>query len=162
MFETRGKKWVHFEDPHRNTFVAHDDPWTNTGRPRLTALDHVSVVTRDETRAQAFFAIVPGMESSKLPGWGFLEYRLTQKGTAVVPFRPTPDMYADWTDISDMDKDLARIGERPHVQFVTRGLGGLHDDLSRAGVRCSEAFQPVWGTVLEFIDPDGNRYLAVH
>jgi len=161
LFETRGKKWVHFEDPDGNTFVAHEDPWTKTRRAGLTSLDHVGVVTRDEARADAFFVRILGMRSSKLPGWGFLAYRLTPKGTAVVPFTPTPDMYEGWADPSEYEKDLARIGETTHIQFVTGDLGGLHDYLARAGVASNRVVHAVWGRAIEFRDPDGNRYLAV-
>lgn len=161
MYETGGRKWVHFEDPDGNTFVAHEDPWTRTESPGLTVLDHLSVLTRDEVRAQTFFADVLGMRSSRLPGWGFLEYRLDQEGTAVVPFTPTPDMYEGWTDPSDLQGDLARLGERTHVQFVARDLAGFRDRLSSVGMQSRRAAHPVWGAAIEFCDPDGNGYIAV-
>ncbi len=135
-FATKGHPWVWFEDPDRNTFVAHEDPWATAAGIGFTALDHVNVVTKDEARAAAFFTKRLGLQSVAFSGWAFVEYRVWGAGTAVVPFTPTPDMYDGWTDPANCERDLARVGERTYIVFTSSLLGGVRRRLARSGVQC--------------------------
>lgn len=87
-------------------------------------------------------------------------YSLSPRGTALMPFTPSKEMYDDPKDYED---DLAHIGENTSVIFTTKSIHRLQDELLSRGVHFSQkAEKASWGGIeAEFLDPDGNRYALI-
>jgi catechol 2,3-dioxygenase-like lactoylglutathione lyase family enzyme len=153
--ETGGMASIH--DPDDNIVFLFEAPKPKVRRAGLRSLEFVTIASRDADRAGEFFTKTLGMKGKKLPQEGMTEYRLSREGTAILPFTPTRDFYADE---KAYEEDLAHIGEFTSIVFSTKGIRGVQDQLESRGVRFRQkAKETEWGGMdAEFLDPDENRY----
>jgi len=147
--------FARFQDPDGNTFFAAGPAKPRVRTAGITGLSWVTVVTRDTKRAAGFYTNALGMKGSGIGG--YTSYRLTSKGTGVMPFTPSPDMYAD---PSMVEKDLAHVGEDTSITFSTKDIHAAQDFLLSRGVRFKwKAVQRPWGGwTASFYDADDNVY----
>lgn len=170
MMKRRGVKvdWVEEEpggrmasilDPEHNSIFVYESAKSRTHGAGLDKLDFVTIVTRDANRAGIFFSRVLGMKRLKTFGLGMLDYRLSPKGTALVPFKPMRDLY---DRVSDYRDDLAHIGEDTSIMFETSDVYSFQERLLKKGVRFKAKAKPAsWGGIeAYFYDPDKNLYMV--
>jgi len=132
-------------------------------KPRATragviALELVTVVSRDAERAGRFFSNVVGMRRRRDPAEaGFASYRLSSKGTAILPFTPNRRMYET---AADYEADLGHIGENTAIGFTAGNLLELQEELMAKGVRFTQkAERRDWGRMqARFLESDDNVY----
>lgn len=153
--EPSGYKMATVYDQDKNAIFL-----TGPSRPRsrkagIEALDFVTISSRNARKSGAFFSKALGMKKS---GDQFATYRLSGKGTAVMPFTPTKDMYKD---PADYKSDLAAIGEETAIMFSTSDTFALEKKLRARGVKFRQrAKAQDWGSVsAEIYDPDKNVYM---
>ncbi len=149
--------FARLRDNDGNVLFLVETPRAKVRRPGLSRLEFVTVASRDAAKIGAFFTKSLGLRGRKTPGMGFNEYRVSPKGTAVVPFTPKRE---DYRDPADYDADMAHIGERTWIVFSTRDLPGLQDKLLKKGVRFKQKAEVrEWGGMAaEIYDPDDNIY----
>ena len=147
--------FARFRDPDGNTFFAAGPAKPRVRTAGVTGLSWVTVVTRDTKRAAGFYTNALGMKGSGIGG--YTSYQLTAKGTGIMPFTPSPEMY---TDPSMVEKDLAHAGEDTAITFSTKDIHAAQDFLLSRGVRFkSKAAQRPWGGWTgSFYDADDNVY----
>ncbi len=154
-----GGKMASILDPESNSVFVYESARSRTRKAGLDMLDFVTIVTRDANRAGIFFSRILGMKRLSTFGAGMPDYRLSAKGTALVPFKPMKDMY---DHVSDYRDDVAHIGEDTSVMFRTRDIRSLQASLLGEGVRFKiKARQASWGGIEGyFYDPDKNLYMV--
>lgn len=154
-----GEKFARFYDPDGNVFFVFEPARPSRRIGGLLALDFVTVVMRDAERTREFFTKGLGLRGKTTPE-GFGEYRLSKKGTAVSPFIPRKEMY---DDPKDYEMDMAHIGERTSIGFLTDDVYKLQEQLMTRGVRFSQKAQKeTWGGIqARLLDPDDNEYSVV-
>lgn len=158
VVEGEGQDFARFRDPDGNAFFFSEAEKVKRRRAGLAALEWVTVVTRDAKRSGEFFTKALGMRGRRIPGEeGFVGYRLSATGTAVMPFAPTREMYPD---PKDYDADMAHLGEETSIGFETRDIYRVQETLMNRGVRFSKkAEKRDWGGIqAKFLDPDDNVY----
>ena len=157
-----GERFGRFTDPDGNVVFIVEPAKVAVRRPGLAALDFITVVSRDRTKAGAFFTKALGMKARRVPGEdpNFTSYALQPKGTSIAPFTPTKEMY---DDPKDYDLDMAHVGEPTSIGFTTDDIYGLQEALMAKGVRFkSKAEKKPWGGVqATFFDVDDNVYSVV-
>jgi catechol 2,3-dioxygenase-like lactoylglutathione lyase family enzyme len=150
-----------FTDPDGNVlFVAQPDK-PKVRRKGLSALSFVTVASADSKKTGEFFRKALGMRQRRVPGEeGFVDYRLSDKGTSIMPFTPTKEMY---DNPADYEADKAHIGEETGIGFTTDNIYRLQDQLMAKGVRFKEKAEAQgWGGIMaRFYDPDDNVYAVV-
>jgi len=148
---------VRITDPDGNVVFAFEPPKPKVRRVGLSALDFITVVSRDAARAGEFFTKGLGMRGRATMGEEFKDYRLGPRGTALAPFTPTRDMYED---PSDYDRDMAHVGEDTAVMFRTRDIYTLQEQLMNRGVRFKQKAEKRASGRIEakFFDADDNVY----
>jgi catechol 2,3-dioxygenase-like lactoylglutathione lyase family enzyme len=153
--EAGGEDFARIKDPDGNVFFASEDSKAAVRRPGLSRMEYVTVVTRDAARARDFFTKALGLKARK--AGGFDTFRVGPKGTAIMPFVPTREMYED---PKDYDADMAHVGEDTSITFETSDASALQEQLMGRGVRFSQKAQHTeWGGILaKFLDPDDNVY----
>lgn len=146
-------------DPDGNSVFVLEPPKPKVRRAGLHSLQWVTVASRDAARAGEFFTKALGMKGGRGEE-GMRFYSLSPRGTALMPFTPSKEMYDDPKDYED---DLAHIGENTSVIFTTKSIHRLQDELLSRGVHFSQkAEKASWGGIeAEFLDPDGNRYALI-
>ncbi|TLZ72048.1 MAG: VOC family protein [Methanobacteriota archaeon] len=151
-----------FTDPDGNELFLQQPRRPKVHRAGLQNLAFTTVVSRDVAKSGEFFTKALGMKALKIPaseggGQSFTVYRLSSKGTAIMPFVPTKEMY---DNPSDYDADMAHIGENTSIGFGTRDIYGLQEALLAKGVRFSlKAERRDWGGIMaRILDPDDNMY----
>jgi catechol 2,3-dioxygenase-like lactoylglutathione lyase family enzyme len=148
-----------FEDPDGNVFFVFEPSKTSRRVAGLLSLDFVTVASRDAKKAGEFFKKSLGLKG-KVSAEGFGEYRVAPKGTAISPFTPNKEMY---DDPKSYEEDLAHIGERTSIGFMTDDVYKLQEQLMAKGVRFSQKAQKEnWGGIqARFLDVDDNEYAVV-
>ena len=121
---------------------------TETDIPMIKAVKFVSVPTRDQDRALAFYTETLGFRVVTDQPFGeqrWIELRIPGAETGVVLFTPPGQE--------------ERIGGFMNLAFVADDVRKTYDELSARGV---EFVQPPktehWGTSAVFKDPDGNTF----
>ncbi len=148
-----------FTDPDGNILFLSQGSKKGAKVAGLTRLEWVTVVTRDQAKADAFFTKALGMKKETMAeeGMTMTFYRLGAKGTSIMPFVPTREMY---DDPKGYDEDMAHVGEDTSITFRTDDIQGLQESLMARGVRFTQKAekQPWGGWTARFLDPDGNVY----
>ncbi len=150
-----------FTDPDGNVLFLAQPAKPKVRRKGVSALTFVTVVSKDSKKTGEFFKKALGMKSHRVPGEeGFTDYRFSEKGTSIMPFTPTKEMY---DNPSDYDSDLAHIGEETGVGFTTDDIYKLQEQLLAKGVRFkAKAEAQGWGGIMaRFFDLDDNVYSLV-
>ena len=147
-------------DPDGNSLFVLEPPKPKVRRTGLLSLQMATVASRDAARAGEFFTKSLGMRGGRSDEEGMRFYRLSPRGTSLMPFTPTKEMY---DNAKDYEEDLAHIGENTSIIFSTRDIYRLQDALMARGVRFSQkAEKASWGGLeAEFLDPDDNRYALI-
>lgn len=134
------------------------EPAPDRGSGRLTALERVTVVVRDQARALAWYQETLGLAvRSQDPATQFVELSLGKGASALSLVEPR----LDWGE-PYYSETVARIGVATGIAFQTDSVAALEQRLRRAGARITQPRerQPWGGTTLRFADPDGNEFLA--
>lgn len=157
--DTEGYRMATVYDPDGNgLFITSDTKKKkkNAGRSGLTALDFVTISSRNSKRSGAFFQKALGMTKE---GRDMASYRLSPGGTALMPFTPRK---ASYERVSQYKADLAAIGEDTAIMFRTKDAYGLEKQLKGRGVKFeSPVAQQDWGGHSgNFYDPDKNLYMV--
>jgi catechol 2,3-dioxygenase-like lactoylglutathione lyase family enzyme len=150
-----------FTDPDGNVLFIAQPEKPKVRRKGLSALSFVTVVSRDAKQSGEFFKKALGMKAHRVPGEeGFTDYRFSPKGTSIMPFTPTKEMYEN---PSDFDSDMAHIGEETGIGFSTDSIYKLQEQLLAKGVRFKQKAEAQdWGGIsARFFDPDDNVYSLV-
>jgi len=150
-----------FTDPSGNVLFLAQPEKPKIRRKGLSALTFVTVVSRDAKKSGEFFRKALGMRPRRVPGEeGFVDYRLSTKGTSIMPFTPTKEMY---DNPADFDSDMAHIGEETGIGFTTDAIYRLQEQLLAKGVRFQKKAEAQdWGGIrATFFDPDDNVYTVV-
>ena len=144
-------------DPDGNSFFVSGPSKSGGRKPGLASLDFVTIVTKDSKKAGEFFTKKLGMRRGDSFGEGLVDYRLNPRGTAIVPFKPTKDMYEN---VAEYAEDLAHIGENTSIMFETKHIRDVQKTLLSKGVKFGrKAEHASWGGMeAEFYDLDKNIY----
>src|SRR3970282_2273164 len=88
------------------------------------------------------------MRPRRVPGEeGFIEYRLSPKGTSIMPFTPTKEMY---DNPADYDSDMSHLGEETGIGFTTNAIYQVQEQLMAKGVRFQKKAEAQdWGGLRE-------------
>ena len=161
--ESESSLLARFWDPDGNVLFLQQPSRPKVRRAGLQRLEFVTVVSRDAAKGGLFFTKALGMRGKKTQGTegeAFTVYRLSPKGTAIMPFAPTREMY---DNPADYDADLAHLGENTSIGFATRDIQGVQEALIARGVRFSQKAekQPWGGWSARFLDADDNVYSIV-
>ncbi len=128
------------------------------GAGRLTLLQRVAVVVRDQARALAWYREVLGLELRvEEPETGYVELALGKGTAALTLIEPK----ASWGE-PYYSEALARVGGSTGIAFQTDSVYALAERLRAGGAEIHEPPHPEpWGGLaLRFRDPDGNEFLA--
>ncbi len=134
------------------------EPPPSRGAGRITQLQSVAVVVRDQAKAIEWYRDVLGFRvHEEDPETGFVQLSLGRGSTAlslVVPRR-------EWGEPL-YSETLRRAGDSTGILFRTDNVRALQLRLRRAKARIARAVaHEPWGwKVLQFKDPDGNEFLA--
>jgi catechol 2,3-dioxygenase-like lactoylglutathione lyase family enzyme len=134
------------------------EPPPARGAGRLTSLQRVAVVVRDQAAALVWYRDVLGLTVRVHEAdTGYVELALGRGAAAVSLVEPR----AEWGE-PYYSEAMARIGRSTGVAFQTDSVLALEQRLLRAGARVTESptQQPWGGAALRFVDPDGNEFLA--
>lgn len=134
------------------------EPPPALGSGRLTFLQRVAVVVRDQRKAMAWYRDVLGLTIRVHdPETGYVELALGRGAAGLCLIEPR----AEWGE-PYYSEAMGRIGSATGVAFQTDSVLALEQRLRRADASVSEgpASQPWGGAALRFNDPDGNGFLA--
>lgn len=134
------------------------EPAPGRGSGRLTALQRVTVVVRDQDTSLAWYRDVLGLEVREFDaGSGYVELSLGRGAAALSLVAPRPEWGEPY-----FSETVARVGVRTGIAFQTDSVAALELRLKHARARVTQGAQPEpWGGVtLRFADPDGNEFLA--
>ena len=134
------------------------DPPPARGAGRLTSLDRITVVVRDQAAASAWYRDVLGLAvRGHDPTTGVLELSLGKGAAALSLVAPQPT----WGE-PFFSETIARVGAATGIVFRTDSVPALELRLRHAGVRITQSARAEpWGElILRFVDPDGNEFLA--
>ena len=150
-----------FSDPDGNVLFLAGPAKPKVRRKGLSAVSFVTVVSGDAKKSGDFFRKALGMRPRRVPGEeGFIEYRLSPKGTSIMPFTPTNEMY---DNPADYDSDMSHLGEETGIGFTTNAIYQVQEQLMAKGVRFQKKAEAQdWGGIrATFLDPDDNVYTIV-
>ena len=157
--------FARFWDPDGNILFINQEPRPKVRRVGLQSVSFITVVSRNEAKAAAFFRTI-GFKGQRIRGEGaegrdFTVYQLSPNGTAVMPFTPSREMY---TNPADYENDMALIGEDTGIGIEVDDAYKVQDKLLAKGVKfAARAEKQDWGGVrARILDPDGNRYMLYH
>jgi catechol 2,3-dioxygenase-like lactoylglutathione lyase family enzyme len=157
--ERAGSVYVLLEwDPRRLAEGVNLEPAPARGSGRLTVLDRVAVVVRDQARARAWYEQVLGLRIRRSdPSTGYLELSLGPGAAALSLVAPRPEWGAP-----HYAETLARAGQPTGIVFRTDSVPALELRLRHAGATITQPprAEPWGGVTLRFDDPDGNEFLA--
>ncbi|MGA7923036.1 MAG: VOC family protein [Thermoplasmata archaeon] len=134
------------------------EPPPALGAGRLTQLQRISIVVRDQGKSVVWYQEVLGFSVRRQDEeTGYVEMSLG-KGTAALSLvepRPT------WGE-PYYSEALGRIGTATGIAFQTDSVRALELRLRNAGVRITQSseVQPWGGRTIRFADTDGNEFLA--
>lgn len=150
-----------FTDPDGNVLFIVAPPKPKIRRKGLSTLSFVTIASTDAKRSGEFFRKALGARARRVPGdEGFMEFTFSTKGTSIMPFTPTKEMY---DNPADYESDKAHIGEETGIGFTTTDIYRLQDQLMAKGVRFQKKAEAQdWGGIrATFLDPDDNVYTVV-
>ena len=154
-----GSAYVLLEwDPRRYAEGVNLEPAPALGSGRLTVLDRISVVVRDQARALAWYGTVLGLRiRTHDAATGFVELALGPGTAGLSLVAPRPEWGEPY-----YSETRARIGGPTGIVFRTDSVEALELRLrhARATVTQRPRAEPWGGTTLRFADPDGNEFLA--
>jgi catechol 2,3-dioxygenase-like lactoylglutathione lyase family enzyme/uncharacterized protein YciI len=134
------------------------EPPPARGSGRLTLLQRITVLVRDQRAAIAWYEDVLGMKvRNPDPDTGYVELALG-RGTAglslVAPQKSWGEPY--------YSEAMGRIGTGTGIAFQTDSVVALERRLRNAGARITQSprSEPWGGVSLRFTDVDGNEFLA--
>ena len=161
--EENSPRFGRITDPDGNVVFLVEPANVAAKRAGLTALEFITIVSKDRTKAGAFFTKALGMKARRVPGEegeDFVSYYLEPRGTGISVFTPRKEMY---DDPKDYESDVAHIGEPTSVGFTTDDVYRLQEALMAKGVRFkSKAEKRDWGGIqATFYDLDDNTYSVV-
>jgi catechol 2,3-dioxygenase-like lactoylglutathione lyase family enzyme len=153
--EGEGYHMASVKDPDGNAFFISADAKSSKKKAGVTALDFVTISSRNSKRSGAFFQRALGL---KKVGRDWAVYRATPGGTALMPFTPKKSNYER---VSDYKADLAAIGEDTAIMLKTKSAYTLEKELKKKGVKFETKMEPQdWGGVsANIFDPDRNKYM---
>ncbi len=134
------------------------EPPPARGSGRITALQRVAVVVRDQAKAIRWYKETLGMAvRSQDPGTGYVELTLGRGAAGINLVEPR----ASWGE-PYYSQSVARIGGPTGIAFQTDSVLALEQRLRNAGAGITDppSRQPWGGVALRFADPDGNEFLA--
>jgi catechol 2,3-dioxygenase-like lactoylglutathione lyase family enzyme/uncharacterized protein YciI len=134
------------------------EPPPARGAGRLTQLQRISVVVRDQAAALAWYRDVLGLTVRQHdPETGYVELALGRGAVALSLIAPRPEWGEPY-----FSEALARIGVRTGIAFETDSVPALELRLRHAGAAVTQPprGEPWGGSALRFTDPDGNEFLA--
>ncbi len=134
------------------------EPPPARGAGRLTQLERVAVVVRDQAAALQWYRDVLGLavRTHDLES-GFVELALGKGAAALSLVAPRPEWGEPY-----YSEGQARIGTQTGIAFETDSVAALELRLRHAGATVTQPprEQPWGGVTLRFTDPDGNEFLA--
>jgi catechol 2,3-dioxygenase-like lactoylglutathione lyase family enzyme len=145
-------------DPDQFAGGVNLEPAPALGSGRLTALERVAVVVRDQAVATAWYRDVLGLKvREEDPATGFVEVSLGRGAAALSLVCPRPEWGEPY-----YSETRARIGAATGIVFRTDSVAALELRLRHARGTITEGRrpQPWGGETLRFCDPDGNEFLA--
>ncbi len=134
------------------------EPPPARGSGRITQLQRVAVVVRDQEAALSWYRDVLGFAVRRHdPETGYVELALGQGTAAVSLVAPRPAWGEPY-----FSEALGRVGIRTGIAFETDSVPALELRLRHAGAVVTQAprSEPWGGVTLRFTDPDGNEFLA--
>jgi catechol 2,3-dioxygenase-like lactoylglutathione lyase family enzyme len=134
------------------------EPAPGRGSGRLTVLQRVAVVVRDQDRAVQWYRDVLGLAVRvREPESGYVELALGRGAAALSLVAPRPQWGEPY-----YSETMARVGARTGIVFQTDSVPALELRLRHAGARITQGPEPQpWGGLtLGFADPDDNEFLA--
>ncbi len=134
------------------------EPPPARGAGRLTQLQRVAVVVRDQEAALAWYRDVLGFGvRARDSGTGYVELALGRGAAAISLVAPR----LEWGE-PYFSEAKARIGAATGIVFETDSVPALELRLQHAGAQLTQRpqEQPWGGVTLRFTDPDGNEFLA--
>ncbi|MFZ0699391.1 MAG: VOC family protein [Thermoplasmata archaeon] len=134
------------------------DPPPPRGSGRLTSLQRVAVVVRDQKLATAWYGDVLGLAiRSQDTDTGYVELALGLGTSAISLIAPR----ADWGE-PYYSEARSRIGTATGIVFQTDSVRALELRLRNAGATVTQSVleEPWGGSTIRFADPDGNEFLA--
>ena len=134
------------------------EPPPARGSGRLTVLQRVTVVVRDQSRSIPWYRDVLGLTPRvQDPGTGYVELALGRGTAAISLVEPRPAWGEPYYSAT-----VLRIGSATGIVFQTDSVRALEQRLLRAGSSVTQGpeRQPWGGVTLRFTDPDGNEFLA--
>ena len=134
------------------------EPPPARGAGRLTQLQRISVVVRDQEASLTWYRDVLGLTVRRNdPETGYVELALG-RGTVALSLVAPRETWGEpyYTEAQ------ARIGARTGIAFETDSVSALELRLRNAGARVTQPPQaePWGGVAMRFVDPDGNEFLA--
>ncbi|HYK92897.1 MAG TPA: VOC family protein [Thermoplasmata archaeon] len=134
------------------------EPPPARGAGRLTRLQRISVVVRDQASSLRWYRDVLGLAVREHDlETGHVELSLGKGAVAVSLVSPK----LEWGE-PYFSEGTARIGTRTGIAFETDSVPALELRLRHAGSTITQAPQsePWGGVTIRFTDPDGNEFLA--
>ncbi|NNN17446.1 MAG: hypothetical protein HKL79_03700 [Thermoplasmata archaeon] len=134
------------------------DPPPPRGSGRLTSLQRVAVVVRDQEQAIAWYQGVLGLAiRSQDADTGYVELALGRGTSAISLIAPR----ADWGE-PYFSEAVARIGAATGIVFQTDSVRALELRLRNAHATVTQSVreEPWGGSTIRFADADGNEFLA--
>jgi uncharacterized glyoxalase superfamily protein PhnB len=134
------------------------EPPPARGSGRLTLLQRVAVVVRDQPKAIAWYRDVLGLTVlTQDPETEFVELALGKGAAAVSLVAPRPEWGEPY-----YSEARARMGTPTGIIFQTDSVDAFALRLRHAGARITQEIesQPWGGRTVRFTDPDGNEFVA--
>lgn len=134
------------------------DPPPARGSGRLTALQRVAVVVRDQKQATAWYRDVLGLAiRSQDPDTEYVEVALGLGTSAISLVAPR----VEWGE-PYFSETRGRIGAATGIVFQTDSVRALELRLRNAHATITQSAreEPWGGSSIRFTDPDGNEFLA--
>lgn len=161
--ERESDTFARFWDPDGNTLFIEGERRPKVRRAGLQSVSFVTVSVRDEDKSAEFFKTL-GFKGRKIPGESYEEgqtmtaYRISPKGTAIMPFMPRREMY---DNPADYDADMGHIGEDTGIGIEVDDINALEERLVSKGVEfAAKPEKQDWGGIrARILDPSGNRYM---
>ena len=161
--EKESDTFARFWDPDGNVVFVNAERRPKARRAGLQTLSFVTVAVRDEAKTTEFFKTL-GFKGRRIPGESYEEgqsmsvYRLSPKGTSIMPFTPTRKMY---DNSADYETDMTHIGEDTGIGIEVEDIYGVQEKLLAKGVEfAARAEKQDWGGIrARIFDPSGNRYM---
>jgi catechol 2,3-dioxygenase-like lactoylglutathione lyase family enzyme len=134
------------------------EPPPARGSGRLTVLQRVSVVVRDQASSLPWYRDVLGLTPRvQDPATGYLELALGRGTAAISLVEPREEWGEPY-----YSETVPRIGSATGIVFQTDSVFALEQRLLRSGSAITQRpeRQPWGGVTVRFADPDGNEFLA--